>query len=205
MPAQLRHGRCFAPMNQLNLFADQEPQPGGYGLFLAVFPNEFARHDIYGLGIELHNKHKLIGKMRPLDHLHISLPCLINMSVGLDRVIQLVDRACQAIATATSPFAVTFDRVLSFGGPSMKQALVLAGSKDGNAELKAFHRLLAAKLSNGRNANPKFTPHITLLYDRRIDEQSVDPVSWNIKEIVLVRSHVGETKYDHLERWPLGN
>jgi len=193
-------------MNQLNLFPpSQARQPKRYDLFLAIFPNEFTRHDIYGLGMELRSKHRLVGKLRPLDHLHVSVPCPIDVSAGLDRAIQLVDQACRTIADTMPPFEVTFDRLLSFGGPPTKHALVLAGSKDGNAELKLFQRLLAAELSNGRSANSKFTPHMTLLYDREISEESISLLRWEVKEVVLVLSHVGKTKYDHLGRWALGH
>lgn len=192
-------------MSQLNLFPpDQARQPTRYDLFLAIFPNKFAAHDIYGFGMELRGKQRLVGKLRPLYHLHVSVPCLIDVSAGLDRAIQLVDRACRTIADTTPPFEVTFDRVLSFGGPPAKHALVLAGSKDGNVELKTFHRLLAAKLSNGRNVNPKFTPHMTLLYDRQISEEAISPLRWEVKEVVLVLSHVGKTKYERLGHWELG-
>jgi 2'-5' RNA ligase len=88
---------------------------------------------------------------------------------------------------------------------TLNQPLVLAGGKDGNAELKAFHRLLVAKLSGRSDVNLKFTPHMTLLYDREINEEPVSPqVSWTVGEIVLVLSHVGATKYDRLGCWKLG-
>ena len=127
------------------------------------------------------------------------------MPHGLDQVIRLVDHACRAIAKATSPFDVTFDRVLSLKRRKLNQPLVLAGSKDGNAELKAFHRLLVAKLSGRSNATPEFTPHVTLLYDRQINEEPIDPVvSWKVNEVILVLSHVGATKYKRLGSWKLG-
>lgn len=191
-------------MSQLALFPTHEPRPTGHGLFLAVFPTKFTAHDIYGLASKIRDKHRLIGSLRPLHHLHVSLSCFINVSEGFDRAIQLVDRACQAIANATPPFEVTFDRVLSFRGKPMEQPLVLVGSKDGNAKLKAFHRLLVAKLSGRSNANPKFNPHMTLLYGREISEESVRSMCWEVREVVLVRSHVGETKYDRLGCWKLG-
>ena len=190
-------------MSQLDLFPTQEPRPTGYSLILAVFPDEHTARDIYELATNLRHKHRLSGRVRPLSHLHISLPCLLNVSDKLDRVVESVDRACKAIADTTPPFEITLDRASSFGGQPMKHALVLAGSKDGNAELKAFHRLLAAKLSN-RGKSPSFTPHMTLLYDRKIAEEPISPVRWKVNEVILVLSHVGATKYDRLGRWTLG-
>jgi len=193
------------PMSQLSLFPIDGPKPAKYDLILAVFPDEYAAHDIYELGNKLRHKHQLSGRVRPLSHLHISLPCFTNMPPGLNQVIHLVDHASRASAETTPPFDVTFDRVLSFKRRTLDQPLVLAGSKDGNAELKAFHRLLVAKLSGRSNANPQFTPHVTLLYDRQINEESINPVvSWKVNEIILVLSHVGATKYDRLGSWKLG-
>src|ERR1041385_197938 len=160
-------------MNQLNLFPAHAPRPTRYELILAAFPDEETARHIYELGTHLRNKHRLSGRVRPLNHLHISLPCFTNMPHRLDQVIRLADHACRAIAEATSPFEVTFDRVLSFKRRTLNQPLVLAGSKDGNAELKAFHRLLVAKLSGRSDVNLKFTPHMTLLYDREINEEPV--------------------------------
>ena len=192
-------------MSQLSLFPTDGPKPAKYELILAVFPDEHTAQDIYQLGDKLRRKHRLIGRVRPLNHLHTSLPCFTNVPHGLDQVINLVDHACRGIAEATPPFDVTFDRVLSFKRRTLKQPLVLAGSKNGNAELKAFHRLLVAKLSGRSNANHQFTPHVTLLYDRQIDEEPINPVvSWKVNEVILVLSHVGATKYDRLGCWKLG-
>ena len=193
-------------MSQLTLFPTPEPQPAKYGLFLAVFPDEHTARYIYELATKLRHKHRLSGSVRPLNHLHISLPCLSNVRGELSQMMQWVDRACQATADTNPSFEITFDRVLSFRrGEPMKQPLVLVGSKDGNAELRAFHRLLVAKLSGRGDANPKFTPHMTLLYDQHINEETVSPVvRWRATEIVLVLSHVGETKYDRLGCWMLG-
>ena len=143
--------------------------------------------------------------MRPLDHLHISLYWLGDEVDDLDQVVQVADRACKAVAYAMPAFEVTFDRVSTFRGRALNQPLVLVGSKDGNAELKAFHRLLAAKFSNQRSKNPKFTPHMTLRYDLEITEEPMSPVNWKVNEVVLAQSHVGATKYDRLAHWTLGD
>ena len=146
----------------------------------------------------------LEGIVRPFDHLHISLPCLKSLPDELSEVIQLADHVCKEPAHATAPFEITFDRVFSFRGKEWQQPLVLAGGTDGNAELKAFHRLLTAKFSNRSAADPKFTPHMTLLYDREINEEPISPVSWKVSEVVLVQSYVGATKYDRIAQWKLG-
>jgi 2'-5' RNA ligase len=45
---------------------------------------------------------------------------------------------------------------------------------------------------------------VTLLYDERgIAEHAIEPVSWTVREFVLVHSLRGQSKYIPLGRWPL--
>jgi RNA 2',3'-cyclic 3'-phosphodiesterase len=95
--------------------------------------------------------------------------------------------------------------VASFGGQVGNLPLVLYGG-DGVAALMAFRKVLAAavmKVGLGR-AQSGFSPHVTLLYgDRKIAEHPVDPVSWTVREFVLVQSLHGESRHILLGRWPL--
>jgi 2'-5' RNA ligase len=48
-------------------------------------------------------------------------------------------------------------------------------------------------------------PHLTLLYDKKhFDSTGIKPVFWTVREIVLVASEVGATKYHLLGRWEFG-
>ena len=52
-----------------------------------------------------------------------------------------------------------------------------------------------------RLANTNFTPHVTLLYDAHgVEEYPIEPISWTVKEFVLIRSLKGHV---HLARWSL--
>lgn len=56
------------------------------------------------------------------------------------------------------------------------------------------------------NAFSGFTPHLTLLYDRKsVEAEAVTPVEWRVREFFLVRSKIGDVSrpYDILGRWPL--
>ena len=60
------------------------------------------------------------------------------------------------------------------------------------------------KAGLARQAEKTFTPHVTLFYDQhRIDEYAVEPVSWTIRDLVLVHSRLGETQHIPLGRFPL--
>lgn len=51
----------------------------------------------------------------------------------------------------------------------------------------------------------RFTPHLTLLYDKELlAPQSVEPVSWTAKEIVLALGEAGAKDYHRLGSWVLG-
>ncbi|HKD21396.1 MAG TPA: hypothetical protein VKB71_05260, partial [Rhizomicrobium sp.] len=51
----------------------------------------------------------------------------------------------------------------------------------------------------------EFQPHITLARDEtRVKPEAVSPpISWTVREIVLVHSLLGKTTHIHLGRWPL--
>jgi 2'-5' RNA ligase len=57
----------------------------------------------------------------------------------------------------------------------------------------------------GGKPEPTFTPHLTLLYDkRRLPLQPVQPLRWLVREFVLVRSYLGQTRYQMEGCWALG-
>jgi 2'-5' RNA ligase len=52
--------------------------------------------------------------------------------------------------------------------------------------------------------HPISTLHVTLLYDKRVvDEQPIEPISWTVREFVLVRSLHGQTRHTDVARWQL--
>jgi 2'-5' RNA ligase len=56
----------------------------------------------------------------------------------------------------------------------------------------------------GRWVVPRFTPHLTLLYDNRyVEGRDVEPIAWSVREFVLIHSVLGKTRHIHLGRWPL--
>jgi RNA 2',3'-cyclic 3'-phosphodiesterase len=112
-----------------------------------------------------------------------------------------------AAALRVAPFEVEFESVLSFvrGGQS-KPALVLAG-EHGVATLIAFQRALAVAMIRGglgQWVEKSFTPHMTLVYDPQvIQKQSIRPISWTVRELVLIHSFLGQGRHVTLGRWPL--
>ena len=146
-------------------------------------------------------------KGEPLEPelLHVSLFCIGQWEGGLP--LPLVNHAERAASLVEArSFAVTFDRLLSFRRRD-KPPLVLCGD-EGLRELMAFWRLFRDVLTDvgfrmlSRSKN--ITPHVTLLYDwRMVDERPIAPVSWTVRDFVLVDSLVGGHRHVELGRWTL--
>jgi RNA 2',3'-cyclic 3'-phosphodiesterase len=150
----------------------------------------------------------LHGKLLDAGRLHVSLQGLGDHA-GVPQ--ELVALASQAAASVELPsFVASFDRVLSFSGKSRtpgKRAFVLAGG-NGIAGLLGLHRALAVTMQHFgflRATESSFTPHITVLYDEQsVAERAIEPVSWTVREFVLVHSRIGQNQpYALLGRWPL--
>jgi 2'-5' RNA ligase len=167
-------------------------------LFLAVSPDDGTAARICRLADTLRRARNLQGALTQSHRLHITLFFL----GGWDK--RIVRMACAAAAEiTTSPFEVSFDRTASFRGRPGDHAFVLLGD-NGLSQLMSFRQMLGAAMTrNGLRqfAKPDCTPHVTLLYDRRrIEEQPIEPVSWTVREFVLIYSNNGHV---HLARWPL--
>jgi len=112
-------------------------------------------------------------------------------------------RAAQDLAMA--PTQLGFDRLGSFGGQRRERPGVLLGQGEGIAGVVALQRRLGeALLRQGLPADTRFTPHMTLWYDRAaLPEQAVAPLRWQVEDICLLRSVRGEAVYREEGRWPL--
>ena len=172
-------------------------------LFLAVLPDPATAERMARLAHELRQRHGLTGKPQSPDRLHITLHHFGDFAGIPQSIVDSTSRAVSSLV-ATPPFVVTLDRVVSFRAREHKP-LVLVG-REGVAELEAFHRQLQKVLvRQGIAPDARFKPHVTLFRDRQgLAEEPVDPFSWTVNELVLVHSHLGKTRHDHLARWALG-
>lgn len=193
---------------QLSLFETPQPRPAKYSLFLAIFPDHRTAQQIIDLGNTLRKTHGMSAKLRPISHLHVSLLFLGGTMGVPETVVEAISHVCKAVTVITSPFEIMFDRVLSFRGQPGNHPLVLVDDNHGNDGVRNLHGLLRAKFAkyvSSTSSAPKFMPHLTLLYDKQeLTPKAIKPVYWTVKEIVLVRSEVGATKYHWLGRWVFG-
>lgn len=173
-------------------------------LFFAIMPDADAAARIARLAQQMRVEHRLSGKPVAPERFHITLHHLGDYA-GLPP--NIVTAASEAAATVAMPaFDVALDRVASFSGRPRNRPFVLLGG-DGVAALKAFQQALGTAMQKaglGRWVEPKFTPHVTLLYDDHcVAEQLVETVGWIAREFVLVHSLLGKTQHVQLARWPL--
>jgi RNA 2',3'-cyclic 3'-phosphodiesterase len=172
--------------------------------FFAIFPSADAAARIAQLAQQLRSKRGLTGKPLAPERFHITLHHLGDY-VGQPQSV--VDAAKEAAASVVMPpFEVVFDHAVSFLGRPRERPFVLRGGA-GVVALTAFQQVLGTAMTKaglGRWVAPRYTPHVTLLYDDRVvDEQAVASVGWTVHEFVLVHSLLGRTEHVPLERWPL--
>jgi 2'-5' RNA ligase len=191
---------------QLALFETPEPLPNRYRLFVGIFPDAESVDLICDQQTALREKFGLRGKFHPRNILHVTMHHIGDYSEVSERIIETAAKACEAAFAGQPSIEVTFDHVMSFGGHPGNLPFVLV-KPNGNQRLMELHHRLITELAKRKLASRgdfKFLPHVTLLYDRQnVLEQPVSPVTWRTNEVVLVLSHLGETRYERLRCWAL--
>jgi len=173
-------------------------------LYFAVLPDPEIASLSLKLASDLRRRYGFSTKPRRSDLSHITLYA-IGSYLGLPE--EAAFAAMQAASTVRKPsFQVVFDRAVSFGNGDNRPLVLWC--KEGNTELKALHRELddAMQLTGFANDNrKKFEPHMTLLYRGHVvPEVMLDkPVTWTVRDFVLIHSLQGVGEHKHLCYWPL--
>jgi 2'-5' RNA ligase len=187
-----------------DLFGEAEaPKALTDRLFFGLFPDAATAARITELAQDLRAKHGLRAKPHAEGRFHVTLFHLGDFpGLPMDLV-----RSSMAAAGAmkAAPFDVTFDHATSFSGRPKNRPFILKGSDEALADLQAYRAALGVSLAKaGVKTTPAFTPHVTLLYDDPIIEPDpIAPLSWSVRELVLIRSHMGKSLHEPLGRWAL--
>jgi 2'-5' RNA ligase len=172
-------------------------------LFFAIFPDPATAADIARQADALRTAHQLAGRPLAPERFHITLHHLGDHAGVRRDIVAMAGEAAEAMTT--SPFEVTFDRAASFNNGG-NNPFVLQGG-EGLEGLKAFQRdlgLAMARAGLGKLVDKSFTPHVTMLYDRRlVAEQSITPIRWTVGGFTLIHSLLGRTEHIPLARWTL--
>jgi len=179
-------------------FAPQKPK----SLFFAVLPDDEARERIWRLAHRVRDDHGLTAQPLRINRSHVTLLGLGSFPEVPEAVVEAARHAASSIEMPE--FDVAFDRVMSFRAKKQPPT-VLAGSEETTIGLFRLADQLHAGLGRlGLDVERLRTPHVTILYDeRRIPEQSVEPIRWRVGHLVLIKSFTGESQYIELGRWPL--
>jgi 2'-5' RNA ligase len=187
--------------DQFSLFA---PEPATDRLFFAIFPDPATAAGIARQADRLRTAQGLSGRPLAAERFHITLHHLGDYAGVRRDIVAMATEAAEAVVAAS--FDVTFDRAASFhnGG---NNPLVLQGG-EGLEALKAFQSALGLSMARaglGRLVSKTFTPHVTLLYDRRlVADLPIEPVTWTVRGFTLIHSLLGRTEHIPLARWSLG-
>lgn len=181
-----------------------EPEPvEEKNFFFAVMPPPPAAEEIATRRHEVCIQHRLDGKPMAPDRLHVSLH-----NIGDPRTrpmtIELAQQAATRAAQITLPFEVKFDLMARFGGRFNGHALALC-SKARQPGMEALSSNLANMLTEYSfpvRSGKKLNAHVTTMYgDTPETPIAVPPVTWTVKEFVLLESFVGKSRYRELGRW----
>jgi 2'-5' RNA ligase len=158
---------------------------------------------IGGLSERVRRAHKLGGAPIGLERLHITLAPVFHAYLGLEESV----RRAVAIgsAMAGTAFPARLDLTASFAHRQERKPFVLSG-QHGLAELIVFRSDLRRRMAlAGFEVRADYQPHMTLMWaDRQIEEEyPIAPISWQVRDFVLIASHQGLSRYDIVRRWPL--
>src|SRR5258708_29958584 len=169
---------------------------------LMLYPPLHIGERIWRFGQDVCDELDLKGNPHPADRLHVSL-------FFLCRCRQLTCDKLDALAhilssLSTPPFALGFDRLMSFG--RTKGPLVLRGNEDVVVGVIMLQNELAAPIPKIGFAKDDrdYTPHLTLNYqDCQVLPRAIEIIRWTVEEIFLVCSLQGRGRHVRLGSWPL--
>ncbi|MEQ7415489.1 RNA 2',3'-cyclic phosphodiesterase [Xanthomonas campestris pv. campestris] len=172
-------------------------------LFFAVMADAATATHAAQIGSALLQAGLVEGKPLAPERLHVTLHHLGDYAGGLPP--SLVARASQAAErVAQQAFEVEFDRVGTFGGRRSQLPCVLRGEEQVRG-LYDLQGALGRQLAHvGIAGDAQYTPHMTLLYcNQSLPQRRCDPLRWNVTDFALVRSFLGQSRYQIEGRWSL--
>lgn len=173
-------------------------------LFFALFPDLAVSGQIECFVQKLCAENAVIGRPLATKRFHVSLHHLGNFRGLPPEAIVAAEQAASTVAVP--PFELTFDHVLSFKSKNADNKPLVLGIHQVPPTLTQLHRTLGIALKQtgfDRTIKTGFKPHLTLLYGDHQIVQGIEPITWTVREFVLVHSLLGKTRYIPLARWPL--
>ena len=198
--------RTVADQNNFDFITELPPRPRmPERLFIGLFPDEAARQAADRICRQIVDEENLVGNMLTIDRFHTSLVHISDRKRVRSKDEFAADSAARTVKVP--PFEITFSRLGSFPGAPKKDRplehpLVLLADEGPVMEL---HAALSAGLRRYRYRVPEsFRPHLTLSYNRQfLPVRATHPITFVVKEFMLVHSELWLKKYHILKTWPL--
>ncbi|MBS0276000.1 MAG: 2'-5' RNA ligase family protein [Proteobacteria bacterium] len=172
-------------------------------IFLAALPDADTAARIHALAETLKAEHGFTANLILPAHLHVTLFHLGDWQALPEEIVTLASAAASQVTV--SAFDVSFPRAQSFRNSTGVYPFVLTGDKAPWDKLHGALRVALTDAGLGGATRGDFQPHITLTYDPvRAKPHPIAPVSWRVRDFVLIHSELGKTTHNHLGRWPLG-
>jgi 2'-5' RNA ligase len=172
-------------------------------IFFACLPDEKTAVRIHALAEKLKAEHGFTANLILPEHLHITLFHLGDWAALPEEIVNLANGAASHVNVPA--FYVAFSRAQSFRNSTGVYPFVLTGDI---AQWRPLHEALRIALTNaglGGATRGEFQPHVTLTYDKvRVKPFAIDPITWTVRDFVLIHSQLGKTTHHHLGRWPTG-
>jgi len=171
-------------------------------IFFACVPDDALASKIHAAAEQLKQDKGFEAALILPEHLHVTLFHLGDWQSLPEDIVNLASGAASQVNT--SAFEVTFRRAESFRNSTGVYPFVLTAEP---AAWRKLHETLGAALKDvglGAATRGDFKPHMTLTYDRqRVSPFAIPPITWTVRDFVLVHSKLGKTTHIHLGRWPL--
>jgi len=171
-------------------------------IFFACLPDAALAVRIHARAEQLKAEKGFEANLILPEHLHVTLFHLGDWAALPDEVVRLAREAAEQVKAA--PFDVSFARAESFRNRTGIFPFVLTSDI---APWLSLQKALGAALQKtglGGATKGEFRPHMTLTYDElRVKPMTLEPITWKVRDFVLVHSQLGKTTHNHLGRWAL--
>lgn len=188
--------------DQMMLF-DSAPREKGENALFAVFlmaPEVSVR--LSATAETIQKEHGLFGKLRPLNHLHVTVYRFGEFKEILEDDVVRASKACAGGAASLQSFDAVFDEVVTY----RNSGALAANCHQAKPQLLKLQRFIGSGFYPGKRSGDDQgkSPHVTLSYVRgSFAGQAIDPIPWRADELTLIHSVQGKTEYRILGRWPL--
>lgn len=155
---------------------------------------------------DLRTRHPIRKPKISNNRLHVSLFHIIAADSLPEKIVQASLLTGDAMRFVE--FDLTLSRLLTFRNSQEEKPLVLAAdaasSRTANDLVNRIRQTFSilSGLPSGRTA--PVNPHVTLVWDRlHVPEQPIPQITLPVREVTLVHSHIGKSRYDILGSWRL--